>query len=260
MRLDPPGDKLGYTLIGVSAIVSALGWFSIDRWVDVTGEGSAVLTALLRTTCTLLPAIVGFWMAMRRQRATHHAVALRLNDLRAKVAEYQRVRRIEHELHTMDRMAKVAREAVKNTASSAKELLGAIEAVDDPHVKERLVERYRNHTNNVVTVLAAVNEQMEQSGRGIQSELTAEDAIHVLEREKVNTAKGIEHAREIMEQRGIVDGVDQLKFAAEQAKLLQSEMIKLRIGAPAARLGGPPAQRNDPALPSGDPAQENADD
>ncbi|MEH6419661.1 hypothetical protein [Pseudomonas sp. CGJS7] len=237
MRLESSADGAGYTAIGASAIVSALGWFSIDRWVPVSGDGSAVMVALLRTIFTLLPAIVGFWIAMRRQRDTHKAITLRLADLRSKVSEYQRVRKIEHELHTMDRMAKVAREAVKNTASSSKELLGAIEAVDEPRVKERLVERYRYHTNNVVTVLSAVAEQMEQSGRSIQLELTADDAIPILEREKLNTSRGIEHAREIMEQRGIVDGLQQLNFAAEQASKLQLELSSLKAIAP-------PAQEN----------------
>ena len=99
--------------------------------------------------------------------------------------------------------------------------------VDDPRVKERLVERYRSHTNNVVTVLSAVSEQMEESGRSIHRELSAEDAVHILERERNNANRGLDYAREIMEQRGIADGVKKLIFAAEQASL-QLELSSLK--------------------------------
>lgn len=234
MATDSTGGGAGYTAIGASAILSALGWFSIEKWGPVSQDGSAVLVAMLRTIFTLFPAMVGFWIATRNQRKTHRLITLRLEELKSKMLESQRTRVIEHELHTMDRMARVAREAVKNTASSSKELLGAIEAVDDTRVKERLIERYRYHTNNVVTVLSAVNEQMEESGRSIQRELTAEDAVPILDREKANTARGIDHAREIMEQRGIIDGLKQLNFASEQASRLQLELSSLKlIAAPA---------------------------
>lgn len=188
------GDKLGYVAIAVSAVISAFGWFALDKWQAQSNEGTQVIVAVFRTVFSLLPAAAGFIIANRRQKRTHRALSKRLEDLKAGLVEYQRIATVEHELRTMDRLAKVAREAVKNTASSAKELLGAIEGVDDQRVKERLVERYRYHTNNVVTVLSAVSEQMEESGRSIQRELTAEDAVHILEREKSNTAKGLDHA------------------------------------------------------------------
>ncbi|HJR73053.1 MAG TPA: hypothetical protein VJ806_05375 [Luteimonas sp.] len=176
---------------------------------------------------TLLPAIAGFLIASRKQKRTHRALAGRLEDLRSSLAELQSLRRIEHEVQTMNRLTKVAREAVKNTASSAQELLGAIRAVNDPYTRERLVDRYRTHTNNVATVLSAVGEQLEESGISIYSELNAESEIHVLEREKANTASGLEYAREIMKQRGIEEGRDQLRIAFEQASLLQAEVISL---------------------------------
>jgi hypothetical protein len=225
---DSSGDKGGYIAIGVAATLSAFGWFAVDRWLPSNGDGSSIIIAVLRTMFTLLPAVAGFMIASRRQRKTHRMISAKLENLRGSMSEFQRIRGIEHELHTIDRLAKVAREAVKNTASSAKELFGAIEAVDDPRVKERLVERYRYHTNNVVTVLSAVSEQMEESGRSIQRELTAEDSVHILEREKTNTARGVEYAREIMEQRGIADGLKQLTFAAEQASQLQLELSSLK--------------------------------
>jgi hypothetical protein len=152
-----------------------------------------------------------------------------LEDLRNSLAELQSLRRIEHEVQTMNRLSKVAREAVKNTAASAQELLGAIRAVDDGRVQERLVDRYRTHTNNVVTVLSAVGEQMEESGVAIYRELNAEEEIHVLDREKKTTSLGIDYAREIMKQRGIEEGRDQLRFAFEQASLLQAEVTSLKV-------------------------------
>lgn len=229
MNIDSQGhDKWIYSAIGASAIFSAFGWFAVDRWVPSDTDGSTIVVAVLRTVFSLLPAIVGFLIAGRRQRRTHRLISLKLDDLRAGLAEFKQIRSIEHELHTMDRLAKVAREAVKNTASSSQELLGAIEAVDDPRVKERLVEKYRNQTNSVVTVLSAVSEQMEESGRSIYRELTAEEAVHILDREKSNTAKGIEYARDIMEQRGIIDGLQQLNFASQQASKLQLELSSLK--------------------------------
>jgi hypothetical protein len=235
MQIEKSWDKFGYAAVAISAVVSAFGWFAIDRWLPAGGEASPVVGAILRTMFTLLPAVAGFLIASRRQRRTHKLLAARLDELRGSFSDFQRIRRIEHELHTMDRLAKVAREAVKNTASSAKELFGAIEAVDDPHVKERLVERYRYHTNNVVMVLSAVSEQMEESGKSIQRELTADDAIHILEREKVNSSLGVEHAREIMKARGIDEGLDQLAFAAQQATQLQLELSNLKRIAPSKR-------------------------
>lgn len=221
-------DKTGYFAIAVAAIFSAFGWFAVDRWIPTAGDGAPVIVAVMRTIFTLMPAVAGFVIANRRQRRTHRILSQRLEQLRSSLDEFQRVRGIEHELRTMDRLTRVAREAVKNTATSAKELFGAIEAVDDARVKERLVERYRNHTNNVVTVLSAVNEQMEESGRAIYRELSADEEIHILDRERSNTARGVEYAREIMQQRGIADGVEQLTFAFEQASKLQSELSSLK--------------------------------
>ena len=128
----------------------------------------------------------------------------------------------------MNRLSKVAREAAKNTASTTQELLGAIRTVSDQHTQERLLERCRNQVNNVVTVFAAVGEQMEESGIAIHRELTADDPMHILDRERKSTALGLEYARELMQQRGIEEGRDQLKIAAEQAALLQREVASLK--------------------------------
>jgi hypothetical protein len=224
------GDKAGYAAIAASAVFSAFGWFAIDRWVPAsTAAATPIMVAILRTIFTLLPAIAGFLIASRRQKRIHRALASRLEDLRNSLAELQSLRRIEHEVQTMNRLSKVAREAVKNTAASAQELLGAIRAVDDGRVQERLVDRYRTHTNNVVTVLSAVGEQMEESGVAIYRELNAEEEIHVLDREKKTTSLGIDYAREIMKQRGIEEGRDQLRFAFEQASLLQAEVTSLKV-------------------------------
>lgn len=136
----------------------------------------------------------------------------------------------------MERLAKVAREVGKNTASSAKELLGVIEGIDDPWAKERLTERYRQLTSNVITVLSAVGEQMEESGKSIQRVLTADEAIHILERQKANIAVGIQHAKDMMEQRGIIEGMNQLTFACEQAAGLQHQLSTLKsLSAPEAK-------------------------
>ncbi len=222
------GDTLGYLGIAAAAIISALGWFSLEKFAPPGGENSHFVIAFMRTLFTLLPAAAAFWIAGWRQRRTHKHLSLKLEQLKSSMIQFQRLQRIEHEIHTMDRLAKVAREAVKNTAVSAKELLGAIEGVDDPRTKERLTERYRYHTNNVITVLSAVSEQMEDSGRAIQRELTAEDSVHILEREKSNTSQGVLLAKEIMEQRGITDGLKQLTFASEQATQLQNQLSTLK--------------------------------
>jgi hypothetical protein len=223
------GDRVDYTIIGTSAVLSASGWLAIDRWLPVTHDGAyPIVVAFMRTVLMLIPPIIAFVIAGRRQRRTHKLISMKLAQIREGMSELERLRKIEHEIHTMDRLSRVAREAVKHTASGARELLGAIEGVDDDRMKERLVERYRTYTNNVVTVLSAVNEQMEESGRSIYREISADDSIHVLQREKDNTSKGVEYAKEIMQQRGILDGVAQVTFAAEQAAKLQHELTSLK--------------------------------
>jgi len=222
------GEKSSFVFLGAAAALSAFGWFAVDKWIPADSAlGSSIAVSVLRTIFTLLPAGAAFLIANRRQKAVYRSVASRLTQLKAQLVHFQRVRRIEHELHTMDRLSKVAREAVKNTASSAKELFGAIESVGDPRIKERLVDRYRTHTNSVVTVLTAVSEQMEESGRAIERELTADEQIHVLDRERQNATKGIEYARDILDQRGIAEGMQQLQLAGESAKHLQQELTNL---------------------------------
>lgn len=221
-------DRFSYTAIAIAAAASAFGWLAVDRWVPTASDGTPILVAVLRTIFALVPAVAGFLIATRRQKRTHRLVATRLEDLRRSFDEFQRLKAIEHEIQTMNRLSKVAREAAKNTASTTQELLGAIRAVNDQHAQERLLERCRNQVNNVVTVFAAVGEQMEESGIAIHKELTADDPMHILDRERRSTALGLDYARELMQQRGIEEGRDQLKIAAEQAALLQREVASLK--------------------------------
>lgn len=221
-------DRVGYAAIALAAAASAFGWLAVDRWIPQSAEGTPVLIAVLRTVFALVPAVAGFLIAARRQKRVHRLVSARLKDLRNSFDEFQRIKAIEHEISTMNRLSKVAREAAKNTASTTQELLGAIRTVGDQHAQERLLERCRNQVNNVVTVFAAVGEQMEESGIAIHKELTADDPMHILERERKSTSLGLEYARELMQQRGIEEGRDQLKVAAEQAALLQREVASLR--------------------------------
>lgn len=221
-------DRLSFAAIALAAAASAFGWLAVDRWVPVNSDGTPILVAVLRTVFALIPAIAGFLIATRRQRRVHKLVSARLDDLRRSFDEFQRLKAIEHEINTMNRLSKVAREAAKNTASTTKELLGAIRTVGDQNTQERLLERCRNQVNSVVTVFAAVGEQMEESGIAIHKELTADDSMHILDRERKSTALGLEYARELMQQRGIEEGRDQLKIAAEQATLLQNEVASLK--------------------------------
>lgn len=233
------GGSLGYLGIAVAAIISAIGWFSIEKFAVADQESGHFVIAFMKMLFTLLPAAAAFWIANLRQRKIHKALSIQLEQLKVNLNEFQRIRRIEHELHTMERLAKVAREVGKNTAVSAKELLGVIESVDDPLTKERLTQRYRYLTNNVITVISAVSEQMEDSGKSIQRELTADDSIHIMEREKSNIALGVQHAKEIMEQRGIIDGLEQLTFASEQAAKLQTQLVSLKRLSPPGDSNGP---------------------
>jgi hypothetical protein len=219
-------DKLGWVAIALTAVFSAFGWFAANRWASAAGDGGQIVTAILRTLFTLLPAAVGFMIANRRQQRVHKSLAKQLGLLKKSLVEFQRVKKV-------DRLTKVAREAVKNTAGSAKELLDAIQSVDDPRTKERLTERYKYHTNNIATVLSAVMQQMEESGISIYKELNAEESMHVLERDRNNAEKGIEHARQIMESRGIKDGLEQLYLASTKASQLHAELTSLK------KLGGP---------------------
>lgn len=225
-------DSLGYVGIAVAAIISALGWFSIEKIAVANTDSGRFVVAFMKTLFSLLPAAAAYWIANLRQRKMHKKISIQLSQLRLCLNEFQRIRRIEHELHTMERLAKVAREVGKNTAASAKELLSVIESVDDAWTKERLTQRYRYLTNNVITVLSAVSEQMEDSGKSIQRELTADDAIFILDREKSNISQGVLHAKEMMEQRGIIEGMNQLAFASEQAAQLQLQLSTLKKLAP----------------------------
>jgi hypothetical protein len=221
-------NRFGFALVASAAVVSALGWIAVDSWLPEQGGTNPIALSILRTLFTLLPVGAAFLIANQRQRRTHKVVAQHLQDLRQSLLNFQRLRRIEHELHTMDRLSKVAREAVKNTATSAKELFLAIEVVDDVRIKERLVDRFKNHANSVQTVLTAVKEQMEESGRAIYRELSADESIHVLQREIENSSKGLDLAKQLLEQRGVVDGLQQMQSAAQEAERLQNELVAFK--------------------------------
>jgi hypothetical protein len=226
-------DYATYVWIGVAGLVSATGWLAADKWVAADSPAASVAVALMRTLFTLLPAAIAWWIASRRQRSVHQALSRQLDELKAKMAQSRRLSTIQIELDTMNRLAKVSRSAVKDTASTANALLQAIDTVVDPATKERLAERFRIHSDGLRTVLIAVNEELQESGRTIARELTAEDAIHILEREEQTNAKGIELAEKLAQQRGLHDGVRALAAASEQARQIQVTLMALPTGATA---------------------------
>jgi hypothetical protein len=216
-----------YIAVGAAALLSAAGWISAGKWLPADSAGLSFGVAILRTIFTLLPAAVAWWIATRRQRRVHQELSNRLDVLKASLASLDSLESIENELETMNRLASVSRAAVKDTAVSANELLRAIELVPDDITKERLVDRFRNHSTGLRTVLSAVNDELEDSGRRIAKQLSAEEEIHILEREERTNTQGIEFARKLAEQRGLIDGVRQLTEASDQARQLQLALSSL---------------------------------
>jgi hypothetical protein len=214
----------GYVAVGAAALLSAFGWYALGKWVRPDDPGTKFLLAFMRTVFTLLPALVAFWVANRRQREAERQMALRLDSLKMLMGQYQRLQSVDNELATMDRLAKVARHAVVSTGASSKELFGAIEAVQDRASKDLLLERYRHHTNSVVTVLNAVSEQLSESGRSISENITADDSINIVERADANATNGLAYATKIIETRGIGDGLKQLKTSIDRAQSLQGQI------------------------------------
>lgn len=214
----------GYMAIGAAALFSAFGWYAVGKWMDPGDPGVKYILAILRTVFTLLPALVAFWVANRRQRAIQQGMARKLDVLSNLMIDYQKLQSVEHELKTMDRLSKVARNAVMTTAASSQELFGAIESVSDKGSRDLLLERYRHHTNSVVTILSAVNEQLSESGRAISENITAEDKIDIVERATKNAESGFALAQKMIDTRGIGDGIRQLKTSIEQAQSLQAQL------------------------------------
>ena len=214
----------GYVAIGGAALLSAFGWYAVGTWMDASDPGLKFILAILRTVFTLFPALVAFMVASKRQKEVQRRMALKLDVLKNLMTDYQRLQSVDHELKTMDRLSKVARNAVMNTAASSQELFGAIEAVVDKPSKDLLLERFRHHTSSVVTILSAVNEQLSESGRAISENITADDQINIVERANKNTESGLELAQKMIETRGIGDGMRQLKTSIEQAQSLQAQL------------------------------------
>lgn len=224
---DSKQDVPGFAAVVITAAASAIGWISLDRIPDAVVRESPLLLTAARTFLTLLPAAIAYWFATRRQRATHTRLLGELDGLKSEFLSLERLSRVEDELNTMNRLSKVARAASKGTAASLNELLNAIQLVPDHASKERLVQRYKTHNDGLVAVLATVNEELEESGRSIASQLIADEQMHVLEREKKANLHGVELARDLAERRGLSEGFRQLTDASEQAKKLQVTMSQL---------------------------------
>lgn len=214
----------GYVWIGSAALLSAFGWYAVGTWMRPSDAGGQIIAAILRTVFTLLPALAAFIVASRRQKEVQRRMAIKLDALRDLMNGYQRLQSVDHELKTMDRLSRVARNAVINTASSSQELFSAIEAVPNKTSKDLLLERFRHHTSSVVTILSAVNEQLSESGRAISENITADDQINIVERANMNAESGLELAQKMIETRGIGDGMRQLKTSIEQAQSLQAQL------------------------------------
>ncbi|MGL4231920.1 MAG: hypothetical protein ACRCWJ_11210 [Casimicrobium sp.] len=220
-------DIGGYLVVIFGAVASALGWISLDRLPEALARESPLLIIAARTVLVLLPALVAYWVATRKQRDTHKRLLTEIDALKSQFLGLERLGRVEDELNTMNRLSKVARSAAKGTASSLNELLAAIELVPDHASKERLIQRYKTHNDGLVAVLATVNEELEQSGHAIATQLLADEQMHVLAREQKATTEGLELARGLAERRGLTEGLRQLSDASEQAKKLQFAMTSL---------------------------------
>lgn len=215
----------GYAAVGLSVLFSAFGWYAVGEWIKPTDTGLQFLLALLRTVFTLLPAIAGFWIANRRQRAILQGMARDLDRLRILMTDYQRLINVDHELRTMDSLSKVARNAIVATANSAKNLYGAIvEIPGDGPAKTILLERFKNHSNSVMTTLSAVQEQMNESGTNVANIITAHESIDIVQRKTRNSETGLELARKMVEARGVGDGLKMISNTLEQAQTLQDQL------------------------------------
>lgn len=219
-----PSAVGGHVAIGVAAIASGLGYWALGEWMQPADPASKFVLAAMRTIFTLLPALVAFAVASRRQRQAEEQMAGKLDSLKKLMGNYQRLQSVESELKIMDRLAKVARNTVVSTGSSSQELFRAIEAVQSKAEKDLLLERYRNHTGSVVTVLTAVSEQLSESGRTISENVTADDKIDIIDRADKNAEDGLKYAQKIIDTRGIGDGLQQLKSSMDRAHLLQGQI------------------------------------
>lgn len=210
--------------IGGAALFSAFGWYAVGTWIKPSDPSGQFIVAILRTAFTLFPALVAFLVANKRQKEVQRHMALKLDALKNLITDYQRLQSVDHELETMDRLSKVARNAVMLTAASSQELFGAIESVADKKSKDLLLERFRHHTSSVVTMLLAVDEQLSESGRAISENITADKEINIVERANQNAESGLALAQRMIETRGIGDGIRQLKTSIAQAQSLQSRL------------------------------------
>jgi hypothetical protein len=233
----------GHILVIAAALVSGGGWYFLDRIWLPDDPASKIAHAFGRTLLTLLPAFVAFLVASWRQRRTEENMAKKVERIGVLVKQYVRLRSVQNELETVDRLAKVARNATVQTGASASELFRAIEAVKDPVAKDLLLERYRHHTNSFVTLLSAVNEQLSESGRAISEAVTADDAINIIDRADKNAEDGLRYAEKIIQNRGIGEGLKVLNSTIEKARELQGainqavnsmqqEMKSLEVGGP----------------------------
>lgn len=215
----------GYAAIGASVLVSAFGWYAVSKWMQPSDAGVKFLLAFLRTFFALIPAVVGFWIASKRQRASQARMAADLDRLRNLMSDYQKLVAVDHELKTMDSLSKVARNAVVATATSAKNLYGAIvEIPGDGPSKTILLERFKNHSNSVMTTLTAVQEQMNEIGTAVADILTSHEEIDIVKRKTRNSESGLTLARQMVEARGVGDGLKLISNTLEQAQSLQDQL------------------------------------
>lgn len=215
---------LSYILVASAALVSGIGFFFSGQWIDGDDPSAKIGLAVFRTGLTLLPALAAYSVASWRQRKLERSMAAQIDGIKALLEEYARLQSVQNELDTIDRLAKVARSAVIQMGTSATELLRTIESIRDSDGKQMLLERYRTHTSNVVTLLNAVGEQVSESGQQISYDLTSDEPIHIVARADQNVAGGLAYAEKIIGSRGIGDGVKQLKSAIERAQDLQKQI------------------------------------
>ncbi|HYG78069.1 MAG TPA: hypothetical protein VEK08_23890 [Planctomycetota bacterium] len=215
---------ISYAAVAAVALLSGLGYLASGQWVEGESGSAKAGVAVLRTLFTFAPALVAFFVATRQQRKAEERMAAQLSKLRSQLNQYVRLQAVQNELHTVERLAKVARSAVRQTGNSSNELFSAISYVTEPHAKERLVERFRHHADGLVTVLTAVNEEMSESGRKIYEGITADQPMNIMDRADYNSEKGLEYAETMIKKRGIQDGVKQLQSSVEQARVVQAQL------------------------------------
>lgn len=216
---------LSYAIFAFLALLSSIGYLASGQWFEGESGSAKAGLAIVRTLFTFAPALFAFFIAARQQRKAERLMAEKLTTLQGQLEQFVRLQSVQNEIDKVERLAKVARSAVRQTGNSSRELFGAISYVSEPHAKERLVERFTHHADGLVTVLTAVNEEMSECGRKIYEGLTADQPMNIVDRADYNSARGLEYADSVIKKRGIQDGVKQLQSSVEQARLVQAQLV-----------------------------------